>query len=295
MLSEVGVICFAGSYTLALILEVTRLFFRSGVRGVAMLACATAGFVAHTAFIYYHAVSPTGYPIASQQGWFFVASWLLVGVYLYLTLYHQRTPFGQFLLPVVLGLIGVGYFWADDTPFARKEALAGWAMFHGISLLLMSVTAVVGFVTGVMYLLQARRLKSKRPLRTRMKLPSLEWLQWANVRALVLTTFFLGVGILSGIVMNRLELADSRDIVPWHDPVVAGALVMFACLVGWQLLGLLFRPLREGHRLAYQTLTCFVLLVLVLCVGLLVETRHWRTPKEDGALPSNQQTTEERP
>ena len=33
MLSGVGIVCFAASYTVALALEVTRLFFRSGIRG----------------------------------------------------------------------------------------------------------------------------------------------------------------------------------------------------------------------------------------------------------------------
>ena len=56
MLSGVGIICFASSYAVAWALEISRLLFRSGVRGVVMLGFAGTGLVAHSAFLYYQAV-----------------------------------------------------------------------------------------------------------------------------------------------------------------------------------------------------------------------------------------------
>ena len=56
MLSGVSTICFAASYAVALALEISRLLFRSGVRGAVMLGFAAAGLVAHTAFLYYRAI-----------------------------------------------------------------------------------------------------------------------------------------------------------------------------------------------------------------------------------------------
>ena len=40
MLSRVSIVCFAGSYTLALVLELSRLLFRSRVRWPLIVACA---------------------------------------------------------------------------------------------------------------------------------------------------------------------------------------------------------------------------------------------------------------
>ncbi len=57
MLSGVGIICFVSSYAIAWGLEVSRLLFRSGVRGAIMIGFAGAGLVAHTAFLYYQAVN----------------------------------------------------------------------------------------------------------------------------------------------------------------------------------------------------------------------------------------------
>ena len=67
MLSGVSTICFAGSYAVALLLEVSRLVFRSRVRGLAMIGFAGAGLVAHTAFLYYRAVSEPSAPLASSE------------------------------------------------------------------------------------------------------------------------------------------------------------------------------------------------------------------------------------
>ena len=163
MLSGVGVICFAASYLVAFVLELTRLFFRSGARGAVMLGFAGAGLLAHSAYLYYQMVDMHGSPLSSQRDWYFIAAWVLVVLYLYLTYFHPKTPFGVFVLPLVLGLIGVGQFLADPRPFPRESASAAWGTVHGIAILLSVVSLSIGFVAALMYFVQARRLKAKRP------------------------------------------------------------------------------------------------------------------------------------
>ena len=51
----ISVFCFAASYTVTLALEVSRLWFRSGVRGALMLGFAGAGLLAHVLFLGYRA------------------------------------------------------------------------------------------------------------------------------------------------------------------------------------------------------------------------------------------------
>ncbi len=104
MLSRVGIICFAASYAIVLAMEVSRLLFRSGIRGAIMLAWAGAGLFAHTVYLYYRAANTTGVPLSSWRDWCLVAAWALMAVYLYLLYFHPRTSIGLFLLPIVLGL-----------------------------------------------------------------------------------------------------------------------------------------------------------------------------------------------
>jgi len=282
MLSGVSIVCFAGSYTVAFVLEVTRLLFRSGIRGAAMLGFAGAGLFAHTVFLYHRAVHAAASPLSSERDWYLVAAWLLVGVYLYLTYYHPKTAFGLFVLPLVLGLIGVAAFLADPEPFARGPASRVWGVIHGVSILLAVVAMLVGFAAGLMYLRQSWRLKRKLASHGGLRLPSLEWLQRTNSRALVVSMLMLGLGVLSGIVLNLIR---RDDRVPWSDPVVLSTLVMLGWLVVTVGISIFYRPARAGRKVAYLTLMSFVFLVIALGMGLLLDTRHGGQ-----SLPANHKT-----
>jgi ABC-type uncharacterized transport system permease subunit len=263
MLSGVGIICFAGSYAVVLALEISRLLFRSGVRGAVMLGFAGAGLLAHSAFLYYQALKTTGSVLSSERDWYLLAAWVLVVAYLYLVYYHPRAAFGLFLLPLVLGLVGAGAF-ADHTPFDQDRASKIWGIIHGTSILLATVAVLIGFAAGLMYLGQVRRLKHKLPPIRGLRLPSLEWLQRTNSRAIVVSVLMLGVGVLSGMILNRVRTAG----LSWGDPVVFATMAMFAWLLIAVVVGALYRPAREGRKVAYLTVVSFVFLVIALGVYL---------------------------
>ena len=281
MFSGISVICFATSYTVALLLEISRLFFRSGIRGAAMVVFAGLGLFTHTVFLYYQAANATGYPLSNKQDWYFLAAWVLATFYLSLSHYHPKTPFGVILLPIVLGLIVAGKFWADPTPFAERPALAVWYSIHGWSLLLATVAVAVGFASGVMYLEQGHRLKRKLPPRGGLRLPSLEWLGRANGRSIVLAIILLALGIISGMVLNSIHLDDQDRRISLADPLVFGTLAIFVWMVISAGTSFLYRPAREGHKVAYLTVLSFVFLVVVLGLGLFLGMRHGQASPKD--------------
>lgn len=271
MLSGVGVICFAASYLVAFVLELTRLFFRSGARGAVMLGFAGAGLLAHSAYLYYQMVDMHGSPLSSQRDWYFIAAWVLVVLYLYLTYFHPKTPFGVFVLPLVLGLIGVGQFLADPRPFPRESASAAWGTVHGIAILLSVVSLSIGFVAALMYFVQARRLKAKRPPGGGPRLPSLEWLERANGRAMLIAMLLLGLGILAGKVLSAVN---ATEHVPWNDPVILATLGLFVWLLGAVLVDAVYKPAGSGRKVAYQTVVSFALLVVLLGIMLFSNSDH---------------------
>ena len=267
MLDRVEIICFATSYTVALALELSRLLFRSGVRGVVMLAFAGVGLVIHSAFLYHRAVKTTGSPLSSERDWYLVAAWVLVVVSLYLVYYHPRNAFGLFLLPLVLGLICAGAL-ADDTPFDRDRAAGIWGMIHGMSILLAAVAVLLASAAGLMYLTQARRLKLKLPPIRGLRLPSLEWLRSANSRTIAVSVPMLGVGVLSGMLLNGVRGAGVSPL----DPLVFSTTIMFAWLLVAVVLGAVYRPAREGRKVAYLTIVSFLFLLIAL--ALFLSTPH---------------------
>ena len=55
-IEKISITCFLASYLVALALEISRLFFRSGVRGAVMLGFGIAGLIAHTLFLGHRAL-----------------------------------------------------------------------------------------------------------------------------------------------------------------------------------------------------------------------------------------------
>ena len=277
MLSHVQIFCFLASYSVALALEVSRLWFRSGIRGMAMLGFVVAGWIAHTAFLYYRAataLAAAGSPLSSNRDWLLLAAWVLVMVYFYLACYHPETHFGVFLLPLVLALIVAAHF-ADAEHFIRDPSKI-WGVIHGTSILLATVAVLFGFAAGLMYLEQAGRLKRKpargvrRPPYSKLRLPSLEWLQTANSRTMLASMLLVGIAVASGIVLNLLK---KNPGVLWKDPVVWVTVAMFGGLLLHVIIGAFYRPIRQGRKVAYLTLVSFLFLVFAL-VGMFVTAKH---------------------
>lgn len=275
-LSGISITCFSASYAVVLALEVSRLWFRSGVRGVLLFAFAGVGLFTHTVFLINEAARSTAAaPLSSWRDWYIVAAWVLAAVYVYLAAVHPRQLLGVFLLPLVIGLIVTAHFLADRTPFPQNEAQSVWATIHGLALLLGTVVVSLGFAAGVMYLVQDRRLRAKRGLSGRLRLPSLEWLDRVNGRALVVSVLLLSLGVLSGIVLNQINhRRDATAAFPWTDPVVWTSLVLLAWLVAVSMFGAVYKPARNGRKVAYLTLASFAFLLMVLAVLLFAPSQH---------------------
>lgn len=273
-MSGVSITCFAASYTVVLFLELSRLLFRSGIRGAIMLGFAGAGLLAHTIYLAERAASASGYPLSSEQDWYMVAAWILAAFYLYLTAYHRNNAFGVFLLPLVLILVAAGTWLADPTPFERRPALFVWGVVHGISLLLATVAIFVGFAAGLMYLAQDHRLKKKLPPLRGLRLPSLEWLRTLNSRAIGIAMLLLGTGILAGVILNTIYSRSEGVQLDWTDPVVLATLLMFCWLTISGGVSALYKPSQEGRKVAYLTILSFIFLICLLTIGFFFDTEH---------------------
>lgn len=277
---NVTVLCFAASYIVSLALEISRVFFRSTVRGIVMVGFSLAGFVAHTWFLADRAVHATGSPLSSPFDWLLVAAWFLTLTYLYFTYYYRKEAIGVFVLPMVLALIGAAQFASRD-PFARSPASSVWGVIHGVLLVLGTVALLVGFLSGTMYLIHARRLKLKLPPMRGFRLLNLERLDTINNRSIVLSCIFMALGVLSGVVLNLVLAHRELSQIPWNDPLIYSS----AILLGWVVMAFafnaLYKPARHGRKVAYLTVASFLFLAVVIGVLVLSESQH--TGRSDAA------------
>jgi len=265
-MANISVFCFASCYAIALLLEVTRLFFRSGIRGMLLIGFAFAGFLAQTLFVISRFAQESSRDVLD---WYLLVAWILSASYLYLLFHHPKIPLGIFLLPLVLVLIAAAEYLPEESGYPLGES--GWGMVHGFSLLLGTAIIFFGLVGGLIYLIQSRRLQQKQTPFLRFRLPSLEWTEKVTGRCIVLSAIFLATGVLSGIALNA-----KGGKVPWNDPVIWSSGLLLLWLFVAMIFNIVYRPARQGRKVAYLTLASAVFLLLVLAVTRLAPSAHPR-------------------
>lgn len=291
-LSRITVFCFAASYTVALGLEAAALVGRrggllaatlSGGRRWALIGFTVAGLFANVAYLVMQAGS-TATPLSSPADWCLLAGAVLAAVYLAVTLAHTQWSVGLFLLPVVLALIGLAST-ASDQPISADRASLFWGLAHGWLLVAAAASVSIGFVAGLMYLVQSWRLRQKLPPGEGLTLPSLEWLERISGRSLALSVWLTAGGFVSGLVLTRL----SRGAVDGYSLLTDPVIVTSAALLGWLVVAAAFRgaypPARSGRRVAYLTVAAFGFLAITLVSLALRGANHGRSSDSPRDLP----------
>lgn len=270
-LSRVSIVCYASCYVIALGCELLRVRLRWLRRPAILVVAMAAGLLAHTLHLVHlgwqewHLVD-RGFTVwASWHDWSLLAAWVMAGAYLGLLLRRPQTAVGLFILPLVLILLGAAQATRDWPPFSRQQAVSLWRAIHGGSLLLGTVGVLLGFAAGLMYLVHSYRLKHGIANSRGFQLPPLEWLQRFNRETLWISTAAIALGLISGIVLNLTQPARA---VLWLDSVVISSGVLLAWLVAVCVFEAVYKPARQGRKVAYLTLSNFIFLGIVLALVL---------------------------
>lgn len=274
-LTAVNIFCFTASYLVALGLEAGSLVKRFGWHRVVLLGFATAGVLAHGIYLTAQAqepLAPQAAFLSSPAEWYLIAAFALAVIYLAASFWWPQWATGIFLLPIVLGLIALASF-AGSEPFAVERASLFWGQVHGWALVLGTVTVCVGFLAGLMYLIQSWRLKHKLPPSRTFRLPSLELLERINGRALGISALLVAGGFVSGLVLTKLKQTNQSTSL-WTDPVVISLGVMLLWLIAAEAFRLLYPAASRGRKVAYLTLASFGFLVITLVAMTLVNRVH---------------------
>jgi len=270
MLTGISLTCFAATYGITFFLELVRLFLHVAVRLSIVVGIALAGIVAHTIYLAIRIMDGVrnGTPLASWYEWCLLAAWIVVVAYVVLAIRRPRNSIGLFILPMVLGLVALAYTFRNTQPFTHDQATQYWGTLHGILLLLGTVAVLLGFMSGILYLAQSHRLKRRLPPSREIRLPSLEWLQQANSRALLASSLLLVGGVLAGIGLNLVRRNGAEAIIPWGDPIIWSSVVMAGWLTIVTLLNTLYKPAQKGRKIACLTVANFAFLLFALAATL---------------------------
>ncbi len=251
--------CFGLSYLLALVLEFARLRWPgTGLRTAGLIAGAV-GLITHSMYLVIHHPSP-----ATPYGSLLLLAWVLAIFSFYGSFHHGRQAWSIFVLPVVVVLVGLSLILVTSTGSEQVQIpqwLVGekfWGAIHGTLLLCAAVGLSVAFLASTMYLVQARRLRTKaNPLD--LKMLSLERLEGMSRRAVNLSFPLLASGVILGMVMLNREPIETLLIPSLKVLGSYGLILVVAMLVYMR-----YAAHVSGRRLACWSIAAFVLLVAVL-------------------------------
>lgn len=274
ILREISVTCFFTSYLVVLVLELLRTLGRIPGRGLAVIVMTAVGLFTHVTYLMLQASQgPSGDTgrLATWSDWSLLLALGLVICFLILYLRRPDTIVSFFFMPAVLALIGLSIAMRGLAPFSRTEAVQVWSSVHGLAMMIGSGAVLIGFLAGVMYLLQSWRLKHKRA-GSSLRLPTLESLARLNRRCLIASTAAVGIGLIAGVVMNLNRWGQ----VGWTEGGVLFTMLLLVWLLAATLIEFLYEPASHGRKAVYLTLASLGFLVLAM-VAVLTGT-HGQSP-----------------
>jgi hypothetical protein len=264
------VACFFSSYLVALGFEAGQLLKRHSASHWLALLMAAAGLVAHSVYLVQRSRSVALPPLlSSTHDWLLVLAWLIVLLYVFIELLDRRVALGLFVLPAVLLLVALSRFVSDapNPSLVDAQQLYGLGMFHASMLVVGMVGILASFLMSVMYLLQHRRLKTRRAEPEGLHLLSLATLSRVNWWGIVLATPLLTLGMATGVWLSYLSGSTGSPVSlqRWQF-VVSGAVWLAMMALFLWLLG--SRP-PSGRIVAWRTVwACGFLIVTLLLMQL---------------------------
>jgi ABC-type uncharacterized transport system permease subunit len=185
---------------------------------------------------------------------------------------YPITSLGIFMLPFVF-VLSLASALHPPQPLSSGSFRGGWLLIHIASTMLGYTGLFLTSVGAIMYLIQERELKSRKPRAFYYRLPPLEFCDKLYYKSLVFGLVFLSLGILTGVVW-----ASRTWRGPWQlDPKIV------ASVVTWIIYLVLFstRLSGSGHRrrAAYLAIFGFAA-VMVTFLGIsFLSSQHGFFPK----------------
>jgi ABC-type transport system involved in cytochrome c biogenesis permease subunit len=209
-------------------------FLASARRGVGVAATVflMGGIVLHYLALMERSRWSHTVPYDDLYGSLSLFAWLLAATYLGLEFYHRQRSVGAFVLPVVLAIFAVA---STGTSTVAKPPQAGGPLLalHITMNVLGYAAFALSFVLSLIYLIQNRLLRNRRPGNIIWRFPALEVLERMSRSSVVVGLVSLLVGITFGFLwMNRIWGHY------WNgDPKEVITLVILAAYAGYLWLG----------------------------------------------------------
>lgn len=225
------------------------------------LTAISLGAVLHLVSIFDQGISMGRLPVVTLHQMASVIAFLTTVTFLIAYWRYKYDILAVFVFPTIFLLTLIASLGGPVDPWVRQSLGQWWLSIH-VGLFLLGFAALfITFVTGVMYLIHEKELKSKRPRTFYYRLPPLDALDEMAYRALAFGFVLVTLGLVAGSFWAFVEWG-SEWIV---DPTIALAFLTWAIYlamvfsrvaIGWR-----------GRKAAYFSIVGFCCAALTWIVN----------------------------
>ena len=183
-----------------------------------------------------------------------VLGFLIMVVFLIVYMIYETTSPGIVVFPLVFLLTFVGAL--EEPIIWTSSTKQGWLIAH-ITLIFAGYAALVlSFSASLLYLIQERALKAKRPGGLLSRLPALQVTDEIGFRSLLIGFPFMTAGLVAGMIIAQADFGR----VEFRDPKILFSLLTWAVYL--VLLCMRWTAGWRGRRAAYLAAGAFAMAIV---------------------------------
>ena len=228
---------------------------------LAALTSIAVGFVFHAVSLAFDAWSLGRLPVLSIYQMASMTAFLITGVFLWTYWRYKYESLAVFVFPVVFLLALTASLGKPLEPWIRDQVGGSWLAVH-VGLFLLGYAALfLTFIAGIMYLIQERELKSKRPRAFYYRLPPLNKLDQVAHQTLALGFVAVTLGLIVASIYASARwgaswIVDPTIALAFLTWIIYLAMVFGRVAIGWR-----------GRKSAYFAIAGFCCAALTWAVN----------------------------
>jgi cytochrome c-type biogenesis protein CcsB len=239
-------------YTLGLLHSIFGFFQKRQIFVQLAMGMVAAGFVCHTLFLISLGLERGHFPITNLQESLSFFAWCISLTFMIANFWYRINVLGAFILPLASLLTIFSQLIWEENHSIPPGLRSGWVYFHSSVAFLAYAAFFLTFISGLLWLIQEKELKSKNFRFLYFRLPSLQVCDELMRRSLFVGFVAMSLTIVSGAiwaqqVWGRFWSWDPKEtatLVTW---------VIYLFLVNYRL-----SSKWSGKRAAYISIIGFV-------------------------------------
>ena len=236
---NIGILGTLALYSLSMATYITFLFMQKKTmyrHGVWLLS---AGFVVHTLSIGYGTYISGYIPVNTLRDTLSFAAWALAGVFLLFQYRYRLNVMGIIAAPLTTATMAVVVAMPATTIAAKPVLKSLWLVSHVTFIFIGEAGMALACGLGVLYLIQEKAIKSKKPGFFFRRLPSLDQLDSVGYGCILGGFLMMTLGLIMGVVYaktiwGRFWSWDPKEVWSGITWLLYAAMIHMRLSVGWQ-------------------------------------------------------------